>query len=476
VPIPRPLVALAGAVLLGVGLLPAALAGAASAASPATVTVSPSSGLDRSGQTVSVSLSGVPAGAGVYLQWCPDNPAGTRWPAGTCASAPQVWLSSNPAALAQGASALTADPVDLAVTPTITTAAGTTDCRSSACAVFLRLDHFSPGDTSLDTFVPVSFVAETTGSPSPSATTSTPAPEVPAYAVSATPTTGLDADADTVAVTITGLAADAGVYVRLCALGTGGRPAADACDGQGRWVRETYPYGPYPTDGSVVKPSAGPVTLDVRARFGSIDCTAVACGVHVRRDHLAPSDTALDRAIPLTFATASPAPTTSGSPEPSPSPSTSTPTRDARVDLGSATAAPGGSLTLTGTGFAAGERVLVELHSDPVELGTATATAAGEVDTTVTVPASTPAGEHTVVLTGQSSGRVAEAALVVVAATPSPSSTPTTDADADADADADGTLATTGGSPLAAATLATLLLAAGAALLLASTRRRHPRH
>jgi hypothetical protein len=470
-------VAVAGAVLLGVGLLPAALAGAASAASAATVTVSPSSGLDRTGQTVSVSVSAVPEGAGVYLQWCPDNPAGTRWPAGTCASSPQVWLSSNPTALAQGAMAPTGDPVDLAVTPTITTAAGTTDCRTAACAVFLRLDHFSPGDTSLDSFVPVTFAAEATSSPSPSPTTSTPAPEVPAYAVTAAPTTGLDRAGDTVAVTVTGLAADAGVYVRLCALGSGGRPAADACDGQGRWVRETYPYGPYPTDDSVVKPSAGPVSLDVQARFGSVDCTLVTCGVHVRRDHLAPSDTSLDRAIPLTFAaaTSSPDPTTSGSPsptgspDPSPSSSTSAPAPDARVALGSATTTPGGSLSLTASGFFAGERVLVELHSDPVELGTTNASATGAVSMSVTVPASTPSGEHTVVLTGQSSGRVAEAALVVAAASPSPTASATTDSDAD------GTLATTGGNSLGAATLASVLLGAGAALLLLA-HRRHPRH
>jgi hypothetical protein len=265
--------------------------------------------------------------------------------------------------------------------------------------------------------------------------------------------------------------------VRLCALGSGGRPAADACDGQGRWVRETYPYGPYPTDGSVVKPSAGPVELAVRARFGSVDCSAVACGVHVRRDHLAPSDTSLDRAIPLTFAAASssPSPTTSGSPSPtsSPTPSgTATPSptaTDARVTLERATVAGGGSLGLEASGFDAEERVLVELHSDPVELAVVTADGEGAVSTTVVVPGTVPAGEHTVVLTGQSSGRTAQAALVVVAATPS--GTTGTDDGSGTDDDSDGSLASTGGSPLRPALLAAVLLAAGTALLVVATRR-----
>ncbi|MFN8168420.1 MAG: hypothetical protein U0S36_06525 [Candidatus Nanopelagicales bacterium] len=479
-PVTRPLLAATGALLLAVGLVPAAAVAASAAptaAVAASVSVVPSTDLDRDGQTVEVSLADVPDGKGVYLQWCPDNPAGTRWPSGTCASSPQVWASSNPAAIAQGATALGAQPFRLALTPTITTAAGTTDCRTTTCAVFLRLDHFSPGDTSLDRFVPVSFAAAPTPTPTPTPTT-TSTPEVPAYAVSAAPTTGLDRDGDTVAVTIAGLADDQGVYVRLCALGSGGRPAADACDGQGRWVRETYPYGPYPTDGSVVRPSAGPVELDVRARFGSVDCTVVACGVHVRRDHLAPSDTTLDRAIPLTFAAASssPSPTTSGSPSPtgSPTPSgTATPSpsaTDARVTLERATVAVGGSLGLEASGFDADERVLVELHSDPVELAVVTADGEGAVSTTVVLPGTVPVGEHMVVLTGQSSGRTAEAALVVVAATPD-STPPTNDADDAGTDDSDSDLASTGGSPLRPAALAAVLLAAGTALLVVATRR-----
>jgi hypothetical protein len=133
--------------------------------------------------------------------------------------------------------------------------------------------------------------------------------------------------------------------------------------------------------------------------------------------------------------------------------------------------AVGGSLGLEASGFDADERVLVELHSDPVELAVVTADGEGAVSTTVVLPGTVPAGEHTVVLTGQSSGRTAEAALVVVAATPG--STPPADDDADdaGTGDSDSDLASTGGSPLRPAALAAVLLVVGTALLVVATRR-----
>ena len=82
------------------------------------------------------------------------------------------------------------------------------------------------------------------------------------------------------------------------------------------WAVETYPYGPAPTDGSVVKPSDGPVTLPVRASFAGIDCTTVTCGVFTRRDHPGGStDLALDTFTPLAFTVTPPV-----DPEPEPEP------------------------------------------------------------------------------------------------------------------------------------------------------------
>lgn len=57
---------------------------------------------------------------------------------------------------------------------------------------------------------------------------------------------------------------------------------------------------------------------------------------------------------------------------------------------------PGGEISVTGTGFAAGE-VSVEIHSTPQPLGTVTAAADGAFALNATIPADVPAGAHSVV-------------------------------------------------------------------------------
>ena len=69
---------------------------------------------------------------------------------------------------------------------------------------------------------------------------------------------------------------------------------------------------------------------------------------------------------------------------------------------GGSTVTAGGTLVVKATGFAAGERVRGTVHSDPVSLGTKTASAAGAVTFRWTVPAGFAAGAHTVVLTAAS--------------------------------------------------------------------------
>lgn len=68
--------------------------------------------------------------------------------------------------------------------------------------------------------------------------------------------------------------------------------------------------------------------------------------------------------------------------------------------------------SVTGSGFAPGERVAVEMASDPVDLGTVTADAAGEIALTFTVPAATSPGAHTVTATGRGGAGVATFAVV----------------------------------------------------------------
>jgi hypothetical protein len=123
------------------------------------------------------------------------------------------------------------------------------------------------------------------------------------FSVSATKTTNLIAVGDTTTVTLGGVPEGAGVYVRLCAGSLAdvvkARPAS--CFGQGAWVSLAAS-----SLGQGAKTAAAPVVLAVQAKFKSgateIDCSVQACGIHIRRDHLAGTDFSLDRFIPVTFA------------------------------------------------------------------------------------------------------------------------------------------------------------------------------
>ncbi|WP_397313100.1 carbohydrate-binding protein [Parafrankia sp. CH37] len=84
----------------------------------------------------------------------------------------------------------------------------------------------------------------------------------------------------------------------------------------------------------------------------------------------------------------------------------------------SPSSAPVGSqITVTGKGFAPGETVDVALTATPGSLDTAVANSTGGLSTTVTVPAGAVLGADEIVLTGQTSGITAQAALVVLPAT-----------------------------------------------------------
>ena len=58
----------------------------------------------------------------------------------------------------------------------------------------------------------------------------------------------------------------------------------------------------------------------------------------------------------------------------------------------------GDNVTVSGTGFSAGQQLQLWLRSDPVRLGTLTADSNGTVSSRVTIPANTPAGQHHIVL------------------------------------------------------------------------------
>lgn len=74
-------------------------------------------------------------------------------------------------------------------------------------------------------------------------------------------------------------------------------------------------------------------------------------------------------------------------------------------------------------GFTPEGKVLVEIHSNPVTIGTFTADAKGVVAFGLKVPATVPAGKHALVLTDQTTKRVVKADITVIArpaVTPAP--------------------------------------------------------
>ena len=79
--------------------------------------------------------------------------------------------------------------------------------------------------------------------------------------------------------------------------------------------------------------------------------------------------------------------------------------------------AAGGSLALAGTGLTPGASLHVVLHSDPVTVGTVTVAADGTVSGSVTIPATTATGSHTIDLV-DASGASALVAPLAITVTP----------------------------------------------------------
>ncbi|WP_315636503.1 MULTISPECIES: carboxypeptidase regulatory-like domain-containing protein [Microbacterium] len=132
-----------------------------------------------------------------------------------------------------------------------------------------------------------------------------------------------------------------------------------------------------------------------------------------------------------------------GLPEPEP---------QAKLALSAESIVAGGEITVSGTGFTAREKITVELRSDPVVLGTLTAGADGAVSGVYRIPASTPAGTHTIVALDAQGMILASATVRVAASASGGVATPPEGEDA---------LATTGGE------LSSFALAMGMGLLLA---------
>jgi uncharacterized repeat protein (TIGR02543 family) len=153
----------------------------------------------------------------------------------------------------------------------------------------------------------------------------------------------------------------------------------------------------------------------------------------------------------------------------------------ARVSVMPGAVAQGGTFTVHGSGFTPGEKVRAVLHSTSLALGTWTADSTGRLTHTAIVPGGYAIGAHTVVLTGVSDGRAAQAALTVTATPASPagpggsppagiSGNPPASGPA---ADTGGPLASTGTDTTALLTVVLIALLCGAVLTVAGTRRRY---
>ena len=129
-------------------------------------------------------------------------------------------------------------------------------------------------------------------------------------------------------------------------------------------------------------------------------------------------------------------------------------------------------MTFTGSGFLPGENVKGTVHSDPVDLGVSVADANGNVSFTWNVPANFATGEHTVILTGETSTRQVEAIFTVLAAGGASTTAAATAAtSATTSAPAKGELATTGSATTALWGAALLMALLGAGIVLGNRRR-----
>ena len=144
---------LVAALVLGVTVAPASQAQDEEAF---TLTVEPTSGLEAT-DTVTITLSGTPAGNGLYVRQC-NAPVGEDRP--TSCNGTGMW-----ATLPAGSPALggTFAPSEGTFELPVEQVYGEVDCTVVQCGIHTRRDHNDGSDTSLDRFVPITFAAGVPG-------------------------------------------------------------------------------------------------------------------------------------------------------------------------------------------------------------------------------------------------------------------------------------------------------------------------
>ena len=151
------------------------------------------------------------------------------------------------------------------------------------------------------------------------------------------------------------------------------------------------------------------------------------------------------------------------------------PSGSLRVPASSGGLAPGDAVAVSGAGYLPGSTVTVVVYSTPTVLGSVTTSSAdGSFDTTVTLPAGLPAGQHTLVATGVAPDGRTWTLTQAITALGAPGA-PATDGPAAGRTPAEGGLAYTGAYTGVMAAGGLGALAAGLLLVLAGRRRRTAR-
>lgn len=131
------------------------------------LTVTKTKGLDRAGETVTVTGRGYDETKGVYVAFCLDNGPGVLpAPCGggadmTGSSGSSVWISSNPPSYAEGLAQPYGPGGSFTVSITVTQMIGDIDCAVRGCAIVTRADHTRTSDRSQDKRVAIRFAPAT---------------------------------------------------------------------------------------------------------------------------------------------------------------------------------------------------------------------------------------------------------------------------------------------------------------------------
>ena len=117
----------------------------------------PNTKLELTTSSLTINVSGVPEGQGIYFMLCEGSSATPR--PTNCSTDNQAWLSTAPSALRMGAVPVLAVNDFKVATKFATRSGAQVDCTVSACGVFVRRDHFGTADQTLDKFFPITFSA-----------------------------------------------------------------------------------------------------------------------------------------------------------------------------------------------------------------------------------------------------------------------------------------------------------------------------